>query len=84
MTRTRTLSTAWILPGVGLGFLLGVYLPWDSDILSSATWVFLGVMVFLVVSGLPLLSMGRAIAKPKVLAALFALNLLVVPLIAFV
>ena len=84
MTRTGTLSTGWILPGVGLGFLLGVYLPWDSDVLSSATWVLLGVMVFLVVSGLPLLSMGRAIAKPKVLAALFALNLLVVPLIAFV
>jgi ACR3 family arsenite efflux pump ArsB len=47
-------------------------------------WLLLGVMVFLVVSSLPLLSMGRAIAKPRALVALLALNLLVVPLVAFV
>jgi ACR3 family arsenite transporter len=46
--------------------------------------VALAVMVFLVVVSLPLLSVGRAIAKPRVLVALFAVNLLVVPLVAFI
>jgi ACR3 family arsenite efflux pump ArsB len=44
----------------------------------------LAIMVFLVVSSLPLLSIGRAVAKPRVVVALFSLNLVVVPLVAFV
>ena len=77
-------GTAWILLGVLAGALLGIYSPWDSPVLVVLQWVALAVMVFLVVVSLPLLSVGRAIAKPRVLVALFAVNLLVVPLVAFI
>ncbi len=66
------------------GGLLGLYAPWESDILDGLQWAFLVGMVFLVVVSLPLLSVGRAIAKPRVLVALFAVNLLVVPLVVFI
>ncbi|MEL0256348.1 MAG: hypothetical protein VW917_02115, partial [Pontimonas sp.] len=84
MTRAKGPSTAWILLGVMAGGLLGLYAPWESDILDGLQWAFLVGMVFLVVVSLPLLSVGRAIAKPRVLVALVAVNLLVVPLVAFV
>lgn len=77
-------GTAWILLGVLGGALLGIYAPWDSQVLVVLQWAALAVMVFLVVVSLPLLSVGRAIAKPRVLVALFAVNLLVVPLVAFI
>jgi arsenite transporter len=77
-------GTSWILLGVLVGGLLGVYLPVNSDFLVGAQWVSLAIMVFLVVVALPLLSMGRAIAKPRVLVALLAVNLVVVPVVAFI
>jgi len=84
VTRAKGPSTAWILLGVMVGGLVGLYAPWESEILEVLQWAFLVVMVFLVVVSLPLLSIGRAIAKPRVLVALFAVNLLVVPLVAFI
>jgi len=84
MTKVSGPGTAWILLGVLAGALLGIYSPWDSQVLVVLQWVALAVMVFLVVVSLPLLSVGRAIAKPRVLVALFAVNLLVVPLVAFI
>jgi ACR3 family arsenite efflux pump ArsB len=84
MTKVSGPGTAWILLGVLAGALLGIYSPWDSQVLVLLQWVALAVMVFLVVVSLPLLSVGRAIAKPRVLVALFAVNLLVVPVVAFI
>lgn len=84
MSRSRGVSTAWILPGIASGFALGVYAPWDSPALVWLGWAALALMVFLVVVQLPLLSIGRALAKPRVLVALLSLNLVVVPVIAFV
>ena len=84
MTKVSGPGTAWILLGVLAGALLGIYSPWDSPVLVVLQWVALAVMVFLVVVSLPLLSVGRAIAKPRVLMALFAVNLVVVPLVAFI
>ena len=84
MTKVSGPGTAWILLGVLAGALLGIYSPWDSQVLVVLQWVALAVMVFLVVVSLPLLSVGRAIAKPRVLVALFAVNLLVVPVVAFI
>ena len=84
MTKVSGPGTAWILLGVLAGALLGIYSPWDSPVLVVLQWVALAVMVFLVVVSLPLLSVGRAIAKPRVLVALFAVNLLVVPVVAFI
>ena len=84
MTKVSGPGTAWILLGVLAGALLGIYAPWDSQVLVALQWAALAVMVFLVVVSLPLLSVGRAIAKPRVLVALFAVNLLVVPLVAFI
>jgi ACR3 family arsenite transporter len=81
---TKGLSTAWILVGVALGGGLGVLVPFAHPVLVALQWVLLATMVFLVVLSLPLLSVGRAMAKPRVLVALFVLNLAVVPLIAFV
>ena len=84
MTKVSGPGTAWILLGILAGALLGIYAPWDSQVLVVLQWAALAVMVFLVVVSLPLLSVGRAIAKPRVLVALFAVNLLVVPLVAFI
>lgn len=84
MRTVRGPSTAWIVLGVLTGALLGIYLPVSSEALVVGQWVTLAIMVFLVVVALPLLSVGRAIAKPRVLVALFALNLAVVPLVAFI
>jgi len=84
MTKVSGPGTAWILLGVLAGALLGIYSPWDSQVLVVLQWAALAVMVFLVVVSLPLLSVGRAIAKPRVLVALFAVNLLVVPVVAFI
>ena len=84
MTKVSGPSAAWILLGVLTGALLGIYAPWESPVLVLLQWVALAVMVFLVVVSLPLLSVGRAIAKPRVLVALFAVNFLVVPLVAFI
>ena len=84
MTKVSGPGTAWILLGVLAGALLGIYAPWDSQVLVVLQWAALAVMVFLVVVSLPLLSVGRAIAKPRVLVAFFAVNLLVVPLVAFI
>ena len=84
MRKAASPSTAWILLGVVGGALLGIFVPWESQILVVAQWGALALMVFLVVVSLPLLSVGRAIAKPQVLVALFALNLAVVPLVAFI
>jgi len=77
-------STAWILLGVALGGVLGVFAPVAHPALVAVQWAVLALMVFLVVLSLPLLSVGRAVAKPRVLVALFALNVVVVPLVAFV
>ena len=84
MSKTRGPSSAWILLGVLAGGLLGMYSPVASEALVIAQWGALALMVFLVVVSLPLLSVGRAIAKPRVLVALFAVNLLIVPLVAFI
>jgi ACR3 family arsenite efflux pump ArsB len=84
MTKSGGYSIAWVLPAIGFGGVLGIYLPVQSEFLVAAQWVALAIMVFLVVSSLPLLSIGKALAKPRVLVPLFVLNLLVVPIIAFV
>jgi ACR3 family arsenite efflux pump ArsB len=80
----RQMSTAWILLAVIVGAGLAIFVPWSSPILDAVTWVVLAVMVFCVVQALPLLSLGKAIAKPRVLVALFSVNLLVVPAVSFV
>lgn len=84
MSGPKGVSTAWLLPGIAGGFALGVYAPWDSPVLVWLGWAALALMVFLVVVQLPLLSIGRALAKPRVLVALFSLNLVVVPVVALV
>lgn len=84
MTKAGGYSIAWILPGIALGGVLGLFLPIQSEVLVAVQWGALALMVFLVVSSLPLLSVGKALSKPRVLVPLFVLNLVVVPIIAFV
>lgn len=84
MTRRTGFSTTWILPGIAVGALLGVNLPVGGEILAWVTWGSLAIMVFLVVSSLPLLSVGKALQKPRVLVPLLVLNFAVVPIIAFI
>lgn len=84
MTRRTGYSTTWILPGIAVGALLGVNLPVGGETLAWVTWGSLAIMVFLVVSSLPLLSVGKALQKPRVLVPLLVLNFVVVPIIAFV
>jgi len=80
----REFSTAWILLAVVVGGVLGIFVPFTFPGLEIITWVALALMVFSVVSALPLLSLGKAVAKPRVVVALFAVNLVVVPVVAFI
>lgn len=84
MTSTRTPSTAWILGGVAAGCLLAVYAPVGRGFLDTVTWFVVAFMVLCVVLSLPLLSVGKAIQAPRVMVGLLVINVVVVPLIAFV
>lgn len=84
MNTARTPSTAWILAGVAAGCVLAVYAPVGRGLLDAITWWVLAFMVLCVVLSLPLLSVGKAIQAPRVMVGLLVINLVVVPLIAFV
>lgn len=84
MTQRTGFSTTWILPAIAMGTVLAITVPVEGELLGWVTWVSLAIMVFLVVSSLPLLSVGKALHKPRVLVPLLVLNFAVVPMIAFV
>lgn len=84
MNTARTPSTAWILAGVAVGCVLAVYAPVGRGLLDAITWWVLAFMVLCVVLSLPLLSVGKAIQAPRVMVGLLVINLVLVPLIAFV
>lgn len=84
MKPTRSLSSAWVLAGVAAGSMLALYTPLPEGALEAPTWVVLGFMVLCVVLSLPLLSVGKAIQAPRVMVGLTVINLVVVPLIAFI
>lgn len=84
MNTARTPSTAWILAGVAAGCVLAVYAPVGRGLLDAITWWVLAFMVLCVVLSLPLLSVGKAIQAPRVMVGLLVINLVLVPLIAFV
>lgn len=84
MNTARMPSTAWILAGVAAGCVLAVYAPVGRGLLDAITWWVLAFMVLCVVLSLPLLSVGKAIQAPRVMVGLLVINLVLVPLIAFV
>ena len=84
MKPTRSLSSAWVLAGVAAGSMLALYTPLPEGALEAPTWLVLGFMVLCVVLSLPLLSVGKAIQAPRVMVGLTVINLVVVPLIAFI
>lgn len=84
MNPTRSISSAWVLAGVALGSVLAVYAPLQQGALEAPTWGVLAFMVLCVVLSLPLMSVGKAIQAPRVMVGLAVINLVIVPLIAFI
>ncbi len=80
---TRLGSPLWI-PG---GFLAGLGLATWLPLPLAPLWVLFvahAVVIFHLALGLPLLSVGRALGSPKVWRALVVVNLVAVPVVAFV
>ena len=80
----RAPSPLWLAAGAGFGALLAVVFPGAGEFVRPVLPVAHGVVVFLLALSLPLLSLGRAIPRVRVWGVLLILNVVVVPLIAFV
>jgi ACR3 family arsenite transporter len=81
MTRGPTLL--WLGVGAGVGAAGAVFSPQASPFLEFAAWPLHFLVVFALALSLPLLSFGKVYQGRRVWTALVAINLLVVPLLAF-
>ena len=77
-------SLLWLGAGAGLGAVLAVLLPGASPFLSVVAWPLHVLVIFGLALSLPLLSVGRVYQGTRVWVALLAINVLVVPVMAFV
>lgn len=81
---TRGPSLLWLGAGAGLGALLAVLAPGVSPFLGVVAWPLHVLVVFGLALSLPLLSIGRVYQGTRVWVALLAINVVVVPVMAFV
>lgn len=77
-------SLLWLGAGAGLGAVLAVLVPQASPFLGVAAWPLHVLVIFGLALSLPLLSVGRVYQGTRVWVALLAINVLVVPVMAFV
>lgn len=77
-------SLLWLGVGAGVGALLAVFLPDVAPFLDVVAWPLHFFVVFGLALSLPLLSLGKVYQGARVWVALVAINLAVVPVIAFV
>lgn len=81
---TRGPSLLWLGAGAGLGALLAVFAPGASPFLAVVAWPLHVLVIFGLALSLPLLSIGRVYQGTRVWVALLAINVVVVPVMAFV
>jgi ACR3 family arsenite transporter len=74
----------WLGVGAGLGALGAVFAPGVSAALGLVAWPLHFLVVFALALSLPLLSVGKVYQGRRVWIALVAINLVVVPFLAFV
>jgi len=77
-------SLLWLGVGAGVGAGLAVFFPGASPILGVVAWPLHVLVIFGLALSLPLLSIGRVYQGTRVWVALLAINVLVVPVMAFV
>lgn len=82
MNRGPTLL--WLGVGAGVGAVAAVVAPGASPLLGFVAWPLHFLVVFALALSLPLLSVGKVYQGRRVWIALVAINLLVVPLLAFI
>jgi ACR3 family arsenite transporter len=81
---TRGPSLLWLGVGAGVGVVLAVWLPEAAPFLGVVAWPLHFLVVVALALSLPLLSVGKVYQGRRVWGALLAINLLVVPVMAFV
>jgi arsenite transporter len=74
----------WLGVGAGAGAVGAVFAPGISAFLGPVAWPLHFLVVFALALSLPLLSLGKVYQGRRVWIALVAINLVVVPLLAFV
>ena len=82
MNRGPTLL--WLGVGAGAGSVGAVFAPGVSPFLGAVAWPLHFLVVFALALSLPLLSFGKVYQGRRVWIALVAINLLVVPFLAFI
>ena len=82
MNRGPTLL--WLGVGAGVGAAAAVFAPGASAFLGPVAWPLHFLVVFALALSLPLLSVGKVYQGRRVWIALVAINLLAVPVLAFV
>lgn len=80
---TRGPSLLWLGAGAGLGVILALVFPGVSPLVGLVTWPVHALVIFGLALSLPLLSIGRVYQGTRVWIALLAINVLVVPVMAF-
>jgi len=73
----------WLGVGAGAGAVGAVFAPGLSPFLGAVAWPLHFLVVFSLALSLPLLSLGKVYQGRRVWIALLAINLLAVPLLAF-
>jgi ACR3 family arsenite transporter len=74
----------WLPAALLAGVVLGLTVPLPVQIPHQAVLAVQSIVVFLLALSMPLLSVGRAVWQRRVWGALLAINLLAVPLLAFI
>ena len=74
----------WLPASLLAGVVLGLTVPLPVQIPQQAVLAVQSIVVFLLALSMPLLSVGRAVWQRRVWGALLAINLLAVPLLAFI
>jgi ACR3 family arsenite transporter len=74
----------WLGVGAGVGSVGAVFAPGVSPFLGAVAWPLHFLVVFALALSLPLLSFGKVYQGRRVWIALVAINLLVVPFLAFI
>lgn len=74
----------WLPAALLAGVVLGLTVPLPVQIPQQAVLAVQSIVVFLLALSMPLLSVGRAVWQRRVWGALLAINLLAVPLLAFI
>lgn len=77
-------SLLWLGAGAGVGVVLAIFFPGASEVLPFFVWPAHFLVVLAVALSLPLLSIGKVYQGTRVWVALLAINLAVVPVLAFI